>query len=80
MFPRQAATRATGALNNAKQTRVAVGKTLRDIEGLLANTSEWSLCVSEWLLLQSYNQLLPTLLEVFRLTMVTVAQQWSFQK
>lgn len=40
MFPLQAAVGATAAFNNAKQTRAAVGKTLRDINSLLANMSE----------------------------------------
>lgn len=40
MFPLQAAIGATAAFNNAKQTRDAVGKTLRDINSLLANMSE----------------------------------------
>ncbi|XP_078121302.1 laminin subunit gamma-2 [Sander vitreus] len=37
---KQAAVGATGAFNNAKQTRDAVGKTLRDISSMLANMNQ----------------------------------------
>lgn len=39
-FSLQAAVGAAAALQNAKQTRAAVGQTLRDLNGLLANMSE----------------------------------------
>ncbi|XP_034743237.1 laminin subunit gamma-2 isoform X1 [Etheostoma cragini] len=43
----QAAAGATGAFNNAKQTRDAVGKTLRDISSLLANMNQSGGAVDE---------------------------------
>ena len=42
MFPLQAAGGAAEAFKNAKQTREAVGQTLRDINAMLANLSEFS--------------------------------------
>lgn len=45
MSPLQAADGAAAAFNNAKKTRDAVGETLRNINSMLANLSEYSFTV-----------------------------------